>query len=246
MNSIRKEFFKRLAYLVLGIIPLFFLLHEKGPLRFIVGAGVLFSVFQFIMILAIAQMVIDDFFPPKTYRKSKAGSFDSFVYRFSAIFFIVTLILLMFEITTIDNTLGGLRLFWISGFAGVLLAIVVIILLKIKSPTLYHEGRRRATVIFGLVLGFFMLTPASASFVNHTFRTETISCQEYKINRKSIGGRRLRKTSLLFLTVNGHEERFKVSDELWNDVTEGGPVILCTQKDFWVMSSYRNSKPRNQ
>lgn len=229
MTPIRKEFFKRLSYIGLGIIPIIFVWEQKGPERFIGLAGFIFSMYQLIMIIAMSQLIIDDFFPPKTYYESKTKPFDNFAYRFATGLFLVGLVFEIFEIRRIDNTISGTKFFWTYALAGILIATVVTAILKLKSPSVYFESNRRFTVHFGLFLGFFLIVPATASFVNHYFSDSIINCNQYKIVRKSTGGRR-NKSSWLFLQINGHDERFDVSRNLWNSVGEGGLVVLCTQK----------------
>lgn len=229
MTPIRKEFFRRLAYLGLGIIPILFVWEQKGPERFIGLAGFMFGMYQLIMIIAMAQLIIDDFFPPKTYSEVKPKPFDNFVYRFATVFFFVGLVSEIFEIKRMDNTIGGTKFFWTYALLGVLIAIVVTKILKLISPSIYYESSRRFSVHVGLFLGFFLIVPATASFLNHYFSDSRIDCKDYKIVRKSTGGKR-NKSSWLFLQINGHEERFEVTRNLWDSVNEGGLVTLCTQK----------------
>ena len=228
MRSIRKEFFTRLAYLGLGIIPILFLWEQKGPLRFIALAGFVFGMYQILILIAMSQTIIDDFFPPKAYGKTKK-TFDNLVYRFATIFFFVALVSELFEFRRMDNTIGGTKIFWTYALIGVLIAALVTALLKLKSPSVYHESTRRFTVHFALFLGFFLITPATASFVNHYYSDAKIDCNKYKIVRKGTGGKR-QKSSFLFLQINGQEERFEVTRNLWNNVNQDGNVILCTQK----------------
>ena len=229
MTPIRKEFLRRLAYIGLGIIPIIFVWEQKGPERFIGLAGFIFGMYQLIMIITMSQLIVDDFFPPKTSSESKTKPFDNFVYRFATGFFFVGLVFEIFEIRRMDNTIGGTKFFWTYALVGVLIAAVVTAILKLKSPSVYYESSRRFTVHFGLFLGFFLIVPATASFINHYFSDSTIDCKQYKIVRKSTGGKR-DESSWLFLKINGHDERFDVSRNLWNSVNEGGLVVLCTQK----------------
>jgi hypothetical protein len=185
--------------------------------------------YQLIMIIAKSQLIIDDFIPPKTYGETKTKPFDNFVYRFATGFFFVGLVFEIFEIRRMDNTIGGTKFFWTYALIGILIAVVVTTLLKLKSPSVYFESSRRFTVHFGLFLGFFLFVPATASFINHYFRNSIIDCKAYKIVRKSTGGKR-QKSSWLFLQINGHEERFDVTRDFWNSTTEGGLIVLCTQK----------------
>jgi len=228
MTAIRKDFFKRLVCIGLGIVPIIFVWEQKGPERFIGLAGFVFGMYQLIMIIAMSQGIIDDFFPPKTYSELKTKTFDGVVYRFATGVFFVGLVFEIFEIRRMDYTIGGSEFFWVYALAGVLIAALVTAVLKLKSPSVYFGSSRRITVHFGLFFGFFLIVPAIASFSNRYFSDGRIDCKEYKIVRKTTGGKR-NESSWLFLQINGHEERFDVSKSLWNSVTESGLVVLCTR-----------------
>lgn len=229
MTPIRKDFFRRLVFIGLGIIPIIFAWNQKGLVGFIGLAGFLFGMYQLIMIISMSQLIIDDFFPPKTYRETKTKPFNKFVYYFATGFFFAGLVFEFFEISRMDNTIGGIKFFWTYALIGVLIAAVATAILKIKSPSVYFESNRRFTVHFGLFLGSFLFVPATASFINHFCSDSSIACNEYKIVRKSTGGRR-QKSSWLFFQINGHEERFEVARNLWSSVEEGEQLSLCTRE----------------
>jgi hypothetical protein len=231
MTSTRKEFFKRIAYVGLATIPLIFFWEQEGPERLIAGAVFIFGMYQVIMIVTMSQQIIDDFFPPKTYKDARTKPFDNIVYRLAPGLFFAGLVFEIFEIRRMDNTIGGARFFWMYASLGIVIAVVVTILLKLKSPSIYFESRRRITVHFGLFLGFFLFVPASASFINHALSDSRIDCNKCKIISKSTGGRR-NKSSWIFLKINGREERFDVTRTFWNGVNEGGLVVPCTQKGY--------------
>ena len=65
MTSIRKDFFRRLAFIGLAIIPIILLSEEKGPTRFIALGAFVFGMYHLIMIVTFSQSIVDDFFPPK-------------------------------------------------------------------------------------------------------------------------------------------------------------------------------------
>jgi hypothetical protein len=182
------------------------------------------------MIISLSQFIADDFFPPKVPFEIKTKPFDRFMYYFSGVIFFLSLVFLVFEIKRIDNTLNGTRLFWIAGFSGIGVAIVLTIILKITTPSVYYESRRRITVHLSLFLGFFLLLPATASFINHYFAGETITCKNYVIERKSLGGKRDQSSWLFIKLENGSEERLDVNRSFYDKVNEGGKFKLCTKK----------------
>ena len=231
MTPIRREFLRRLGYIGLAVAIAITqtLINDSKPYRYISVAVIFFVLFHFIQIVTKSQIIIDDFFPPKTLGESTTKPFDKFMYRFATAFFFVGLVFEIFEIRRMDNTIDGSKFFWTYALTGVLIAVVTTAILKLKSPSVYYESSRRFSIHFGLFVGFFLIVPATASFINHYFSDSRIECKEYKIVRKSTGGKR-DESSWLFLKIKGHEERFDVSRNLWNSVNEGGLVVLCTQK----------------
>ncbi|NBW36209.1 MAG: hypothetical protein EBR30_14545 [Cytophagia bacterium] len=218
-----------MSYVGLGIIPILIVWERKGPERFIGLLGFLFSIFQLIIIVTMSQSIIDDFYPPKTSLELKTKPFDKAVYYFAMTLFLSGLILEIFEIGRIDNTLNGVELFWIFGLVGISIALLLTILLKKISPSIYHESSRRYSVHFGLFIGLFLLLPAIASFVNHSFAEQTAYCTEYKVISKSTGGRR-NNSSWIFLKVSENEERFEVNRTFFNSVSNGQTIKLCKKK----------------
>lgn len=177
----------------------------------------------------MSKDIVDDFFPPKTDHETKTKSFDKFMYYFGMTLFLVGLVFEIFEIRIVDNTLNGSALFWRSAFVGIAIATVLTIILKLAKSTVYDESSRRYSVHFGLFLGFFIFTPAAASFINHYYADKTEECKIYNIVRKSTGPKD--DASWIYLKVsNNSEERFDVRPELYDRVSEGGQVKLCTKK----------------
>lgn len=229
-TEIRKEFYKRLIYVCLGIFPIIFVWEQKGPERFIGLAGFVFSMCQLILIIGMSQIIVDDFFPPKTYYEKTTKRIDKFIYYFAMTLFFGGLVFEIFEISVIDNTINGATFFWKSAFIGVAIASLITIILKLTNSSVYDESSRRYSVHFGLFIGFFLFIPAIASYINHTYAENNINCKTYEIVRKSTGGKR-NKSSWLFLKLdNKSEERFDVSRVFYDKVSEGGQVQLCTKK----------------
>lgn len=229
MTLIRKAFFKRLIYIGLGIIPIIFFWEQKGSESFFPFAGFIFIVYQFIMISVISPQIINDFFPPVTSYEFITKPFDKFAQTVVTIFFLLSNILLIFESRRIENTIGGMKLFWNYSLIGILIASAITMILKFTNPSVYYQSGRRYRIYFGLFLGFFFLTPTTGSFVNHYFSDSEVACNKYRIISKSIGNDD-EATFWLKLQINGHDERFEVTRKIWNEVKESGLIILCTQK----------------
>ena len=102
MSPVRREFFRRLGYIALGVIPIAFVWESKGPERFIGLAGFLFSMYQLILIVGMMQSLVDDFSPLRTYEK-KTTVVDKVVYRLAGALFFLGLVFQVFEISKIDS-----------------------------------------------------------------------------------------------------------------------------------------------
>jgi len=241
-TQVQKEFYKRLLFMLIGIVPLFFLWEERGPARFIGGAGVLLSLYNFLMIVAMSEPIVNSFFKPKYIVETTTKPFDKFLYHFAPIFFFGSLVFAVFEMQNTDNTIHGLSLFWRSGFLGIIIATIFTIIIKNKSPSVYFESKRRYVVHFGLYMGFFLFTPALASFINHTFADNNLSCENFEVVRKSTGGSK-HNSNWLFLRIKDDTiERFDVPGELFDKVSEGGEVQLCLKQGaigYRVVTEFR-------
>ena len=183
-SEIRKEFYKRLLYIGVCIIPIIIFANNKDEFRLVPLPFFLFGMYHLLQIIALSQLIIDDFFPPKIAYERKTKPFDKFVYYFSNTLFFVGLLSLIFEIRKFDNTINGTKLFWTAGSVGITIAIILTIILKTKFPSVYVDSTRRYTVHFGLFIGFFLFTTALTGFVNHNFSDGIKAYKNYKILRK--------------------------------------------------------------
>lgn len=239
-KELRKGFYRRLLYIAIAAIPLILLANEKGPARFLALGAFLFMMIQLISIIGFAQLYVDEFFPPKLLRDYNTKPFDKFMYRFSAVMFPLGMFTLLFEMNKIDRTIGGMNLFFNWAFIGVGVALAVIILLHITNPSVYHESKRRITIYASFIIGWFLLFPAVASFANHAFAADTVTCTSYQVVRKDTGSKGSR---FMFLkTETDDEERFDISKELYNKISGGGRVTLCTKQGklgYKVVTEFR-------
>lgn len=229
MTVIRKIFFKRLVYIGLGILPIFVFNNNKGPERFIALAGFLFGMFNFLRIITNLQQIVDDFFPLKTYEQKSATSFDKVIHYFSMTVFFCGLISEIFVITKIDNTIDGLRLFWISALTGLGLAVIITLLLKFYKPSVYNESNRRLSIIMGLYIGLFLLFPSLAFYVNETASKNDIMNEKYIVIMKGSSSTK-NKEYYLYLDIKGDKQRVTVSKDFWLNVEEGKELLLNTKR----------------
>ena len=228
--EIRNVFYKKLLYIGLCIIPILLFADNNDSFRLVPLPFFLFGMYQLIQIIGLSQLIIDDFFPPKTYSEKETKPFDKFIYYFSSTLLFVGLFSLIFEIRNFDNTINGIKLFWTTGLVGVLIAILLTIILKIGFPSVYYDSKRRYTVHFGLFVGLFLLSTAVLGFINHHFADQTIFCKKYPIKRKSASSGRSTEYFFYLLMENNNEERFSVHKTLYNNFDEAELIEVCMQK----------------
>ena len=232
MTKIRKQFYRKLLFMGIGIIPIIVFFNSKGPERFVALAGFLFIIWNFIRIITHIQQVVDDFFPPKTYDKKSSTSFYKVIYTISMIIFFIGLLSQIFVLRRIDNTIDGLNLYLISGFIGLAFAIVIILTLKSYSPTIYDESNRRLSIIMSLIIGLFLLFPSLACIVNEaSTKSETIN-EKYIIVSKGSSSTK-NKEHYLYLDIKGDKQRVTVSKSFWENAEEGKPISLFTKKGLF-------------
>ncbi|SHF73031.1 hypothetical protein SAMN05444377_11727 [Flavobacterium fontis] len=244
-SEIRKDFYKKLLYIGLCILPILLFADNKGVFRLVPLPFFLFGMYQLIQIIGQSQLIIDDFFPPKTHYEMTTKPFDHFVYYFSSTLFIVGLIGLMFEIRKFDNTINGIKLFWTAGLVGVLIAIILTVILKTGFPSVYYESKRRYTVHFGLFVGLFLLSTAVAGFVNHHFADQSTFYKKYAIIRKSTSSGRSTEY-FFFLIMDNKEERFSVGKTRYHNFEEGEQIELCMQKGKFGFDYVTEFKKANE
>lgn len=229
-SEIRKVFYKRLLYIGICIIPIIAFADNKGTFRLVPLPFFLFGMYQLIQIIGHSQLIVDDFFPPKTLYEKTTKPFDKFIYYFSFTLFFIGLISLIFEIRNFENTINGTKLFWIAGFSGIAIAIIVTIILKLTRPSVYYESKRRYTVHFGFFVGLFLISTSLAGFVNHHFTDKIKICRKYIIERKSTSSGRSTEYFFYLKTDNNNEERFSVGETRYENYNEGEEIELCMLK----------------
>ncbi len=195
------------------------------------------------LLARLRQLAIEVFLPPDIYHDKQMPNRFKWVHYSSGALFFMALIALVFEIDAIENTLRGVQLFLIAGFAGVLLAVVTIAVMMEVFPALFparHISNPSSPVVFlikiarnsvahTLFLGLFFLAPAVASFANRRFARAEEICRNYPVVKK-MDARRSRALWLWLKTDERSEERFTVDLDLFNLAREGGQVVLCTRK----------------
>ena len=229
-SEIRKNFYKRLSYIGLCIIPIVLLANHNGTFRLVSLPFFLTGMYQLILIIGLSQQIVDDFFPPKILYEKTTKPIDKFLYYFAYTLFFIGLILIIFEIREFDNTINGTRLFWVAGLVGIGLAVILTILLKLFQPGVYFESKRRYTVHVGLFIGLFLISTAITGFINHHFADAKTFCKSYPIKRKSTSSGRSTEYFFFLTMDNNNEERFSVGKSQYENFEEGEQIELCMQK----------------
>ncbi|GAA4317534.1 hypothetical protein [Flaviaesturariibacter amylovorans] len=228
-DFVKRDFYRRLGWIAAGTVPLVLLASERGPLRFVCLLAFLLVAFQVIMLIASAQETLDAFFPPKgAHRRGERASHRYLTY-FASGYFILSIVLLMTQLRRIDDTLGGMRLFWIAGAAGLPLALLLTFLVRRLAPSVYDEGgEHRFTMHFGLIVGSFLLGPSVASHINYSGPGAPLHCIETRFIEKTTSSRN--KVCYIHIEAGeGSTERLEVSGDLFDALPGAGAVILCTR-----------------
>lgn len=245
MSHVRKEFFKRVSIIAICalVIMVVIAFEIQAPVSSVAIAGVFVALYQFLLLFIRAPEILDEFWPISKRNQGRTTTANKWTEQIILWSFFLSLLFEIYEGRTIENTIRGFHLFWFSALSGLTLAVIISILLKTFSPTLYFDSKRRVTVNFGLFVGCFLFMPALASFVNEK-HFEGENCKSYNVIRKSIASSKL-KEHWVFLDINGIEERFSVSTVIYNNVNVNDSLKLCTQKGILGYEVVKEFKPAN-
>lgn len=232
-SLLKTDFYKNSLVILACAFGIYFLRNESGPLRFLVVGLMLMILYRLIFLIQSAPEILEEFFPPKVEFEVETKPFDRIVYKTSSYFFFLSMIMMLFQIRRIDNTIHGINLFFKFGLYGALFGFIVLYILKLISSTIYDTGNRRFAITFISIVGFFLVTAATASFVNYNFPKEKPKSSTYLIKRKSLGGKRNNDHLLFIEFYKNDEERIEVSENEYNTVKEGEKVNLTTQKGYF-------------
>lgn len=246
-SEIKKDFYNRLFFILLATFPLIILANENGFLRFIAGAAFLLILYQLIMILSLSPRLIDEFFPPKKISENETKVIDKYIYYCASFSWFIALIFLIFEIKTIDNTIDGTKLFWISAGVGILFFTLIITILKLFYTSVFDIGQRRYMIYAGFFIACFLFFPSASSFINHYFSEKKTQEKIYKISDKGSGGTRYKEYHIfLKINKNNAEERFIIPKKLYDKLKINDEVILITKHGKFGYEIVTGIKSKNQ
>ncbi|HTB52143.1 MAG TPA: hypothetical protein VK718_05140 [Ferruginibacter sp.] len=145
----------------------------------------------------------------------------------------------IFELTYIENTIDGVKLFIVFAFLGLVVSLPFYLIIYRTVPE-FKLGKyipdRWKNLLYFLPFGLFFLTPCMASFINRTYSAEEVNCDKYEVVRKSTSASKYGRYSrygpdhYIFVEIDNDEKRLTVSESYWNTITEKDKINLCIQK----------------
>lgn len=227
---------KKLILGLIGLVALYFLRHTKGTFGLFFLVAFLFTGYHLLPIFISFLFfdlpgIIFKIIPKRERKKTISEKWHKWFKKAMGVLFLISLVLLITQITKIDNTIYGLKLFWISGAVGVLMGLVFVFILNIIDDSLLECSEEYIVVI---LVSFFILFPALASLTNTMYATDKITCLHHRVISKSCNKARTKnRLNLFFVVIDGREERFVTNKEFCETLIEGGKVEVCSRKGFW-------------
>ena len=161
--------------------------------------------------------------------KPLSNRFDIIFYFSAHALFFLGLIFQLFTQLWTENTIFGMRLFWIAMTIGILTSFILIFLLRWISPSVYFQKNKRLSVSLGLFLGLAIFTPAFTTFINHIFSDSIEICRLYQVENKKKGSKGNR-THYLEIIIENKREQFIIEKDVYDNIETKGQIELCTKK----------------
>ena len=146
MQNLRSRVLKYLAYIALGILIIIPFVQTNSVWRFVALIGLVITFGNFLRLVLISQELLDDFFPIK--EEINGSKLDKLIESITMTIFFGGLLVLIFEINPIDNTIRGKMLFFRFFFIGLILAITSLLLLYKFQPSVFRNSSRRYSANF--------------------------------------------------------------------------------------------------
>ena len=155
--------------------------------------------------------------------------FQKYVEPLFALFFIMSVGAVVHEVDWLENTLGGLRLFWIAFTAGGLLGMAAATAFAYARHELLSgmSGPVLRSLIFigGMTVATGLSSAAMASLLNRTYVGEAHTLT-VKIKDKFYGRGQAQKPRLVIEIDTGVKEHIHVDRPFWDSVAAGEKVEL--------------------
>ncbi|WP_320815624.1 hypothetical protein [Flavobacterium sp.] len=219
---------KRILYIIICAIPVYILADEKSALRLIIIPFFIFGMMQLLSLIVSIPFLIEKYLPTKTYNK-QSTLFEKAVYYFTAIYLILSMVFMLVQGRTMENTIGDSSLFWKYGGIGFGSAIFFLIVLNYIAPSLNSDFNRRVALWFCIPIGSLVLFPAIICFMNTIKEPEYLNCSEFKVVSKFTTGKRNSTHKMSFITKYG-EENFKINRSFYDSINANEVIECCSYK----------------
>lgn len=232
LNNPPSILFKLLLQITIGIgiiIPFF---YTTSVLRFVALAGFLIVAHGIISLIGNSEAILFHYFPTKYKREPKPKSGDKIIEYIGSGFFGIGLITIIFRIVPLDNTIGGLQLFFTSAGLGFVLGLTMAIIIKNIRPSAFNDSSRRMGIILGYALGLALVFASLASFINEKKASDTIFKKEVEIVSKSSNTRK-KHSYYIFISIEGKEERLELRKKAWDGLREGDMLTLELKNGYF-------------
>ena len=144
-----------------------------------------------------------------------------------------TLFSLLTEINPLDNTLGGLKLFYTSAAAGGLFGLIVSVYYYFSHRSDYD---RPSLLVFSVMLAIIvtLFTVTIASRLNRSFTTSIEHDATFTVLSKGhSAGHKGPPQWYLGLNISNQTERIQVSEPFWNTISLGEKVKLTLRNGYF-------------
>jgi hypothetical protein len=224
VSTLEESLKKDLLYIAICLIPIVLLANEKSELRLIILPFFIFGMIKLVSLITSIPFVLEKYFPTKTYNK-QTTLFEKIVYYFTSIYLIFSMMFMLLQGRTMENTIGESRLFWEYGGIGFCISIIILFFLKYLTPSIFNDFNRRLALWFCIPLGSLVLFPAIVCYTNRIANPVNIESTNYKVFNKFTTGKRNSKHKIKLITIYG-EENFKIEKTFYNTINEN-EVIEC-------------------
>ena len=151
--------------------------------------------------------------------------------------FLVALSFLAFEAYWLDNTIYGLRLFWLSFSVGCLSGFLPAAIFGFFHNDLLSglSGPLTRTLKFAFfsALCFGLLFPANASFINRKFIVSPAHQIKVIVTGKGLGGKSKTTPYVFFSPSPDVTERIEVDRQFFNGISAGQGMSLTLERGFF-------------
>lgn len=163
----------------------------------------------------------------------------------SCVALFTALVFMIIEIGPLDNTIGGLELFWIGVFTGVAVATPALLVLFLRTPSL-RNATGSGSCAFGLIMSSGLFCAALLGYLNRAFALPGRSARAYQVEEKAMSSSRRAPEALLFIRVGDHQERIAVDDDFWDGIRDGEFVELTLRRGLFgqpIVIGWRHAAP---